>query len=84
VNIVMVEWTDAQAAKDGLTNWMTPEEFARWCREGLVICHSVGWLTYDNEDFIIISQTKFQDDLAESTKIPRTSIRNITTLADGE
>lgn len=76
MEIAIVEWADVQIAKDESngSNWMSKEDFESWCAEGIIICKSVGWLTFESDDFIVISQTELNGDVAESTKIPHTSI----------
>jgi hypothetical protein len=76
--IAIVEWIDPQIITDApMRGWLSRSEFEKWCEEGLIVCQSIGWLTYEDDAFIVISQTKFDDDLAESIKIPRSSIKEL-------
>lgn len=79
MKIAIVEWADAQMPmrESRSIGWLSKDEFKIWCSEDIVICRSAGWLTFENDEFIIISQTELDGDVAESTKIPRSAIRKL-------
>ncbi len=72
--IAIVEWEDTQVAKGELSNWMDKDQFDEWCQKGIPVCSSVGYLTFEDNEIIVISQTLFGDDRAENTMIPRVNI----------
>jgi hypothetical protein len=79
-NVVIVEWVDSQMHRgaDGLVSaWMSNEEFVNWCKEPLVICRSAGFLAFENDDVIVITQTTYDGDMADSTQIPKVAIKTI-------
>jgi hypothetical protein len=80
MKIAIVNWKDTQTVTDGIgsVSWLSKEEFKNWCEEPLIVCQSVGWLTYECDEFIVLTQTEFDGATAESTKIPRNQIVKIT------
>ncbi len=82
--IAIVEWEDVQAAKDGHGSWLYKEEFDAWCKEPFIVCSSVSYLTFESEEFVVISQSIFGSDVAESTKIPRANITRMTVVDESD
>ena len=80
--IAIVEWMDTQAAKGELNNWMDKDQFDEWCKRGLLACLSVGYLTFENDVFIVLSQSVLGDDRAENTMIPRINIVRMTIIEE--
>jgi hypothetical protein len=80
-NPVIIEWTDTQTAKmhDG---WLPEADFNEWCNEPLVVCRSIGFLTFENDEFVVISQTLLFGDRSDSTKIPKAIIKSMVTLKE--
>lgn len=84
MRIVIVEWEDAVAAKDNLGSWLHKDEFDVWCEEPVARPKSVGYLTFECDEFIVISQSVLGDDVAESTKIPRINIVEVTVVNESD
>lgn len=80
---VKVQWVDSQTSKENF-GWQLKEDFERWCQEPLVICESVGFLTFENDEFIVITQTTFGGDMSDSSKIPRSAIKEMVFLENGK
>lgn len=81
MKIAIVKWADVQISRDShYQGWLTEDEFKDWCNEGVIICKSVGFITYEADEFIVISQTIFENDTSESAKIPRSSIVDLCLL----
>ena len=80
--IAIVEWEDAVAAKDDLGSWLRKDEFDAWCREPLARIKSVGYLTFECDKFIALSQSILGGEVAENTKIPRINIVRMTIIEE--
>lgn len=80
IKVVAVTWVDSQISD--AKEWLSEDEFSAWCDEGLPLCRSVGWLTYENDDFIVLSMTEFDGGLADSMKIPKAAIRSKLDLGE--
>lgn len=72
--MVIVKWTDTQIENSG---WMDYQSFENWCKQGLIICESAGFLIFENDDFIVIAQTVFEGDVSEAIKIPKAIIKTM-------
>lgn len=84
MRIAIVEWEDAVAAKDNLGSWLRKDEFDAWCEEPIARPKSVGYLTFECYEFIVISQSVLGDDMAENTKIPRVNIIRMTIIDESD
>lgn len=76
----MVQWVDSQCYFNG---WNTPDSFLAWAEQPMVIINSVGFLTYECKEYIVISQSVHLEGdnlLTDHTKIPRFAIENMTFL----
>jgi hypothetical protein len=79
LNILKVTWKDAESSAIG---WMDAElEFKQWSEDGLAQIESVGILTYENDEYIILTQSLAPGPkYAESVKIIKKNIINRTEL----
>lgn len=69
--LVQIEWKDAQSDSE----WTSVEKIQKWATEDCII-FEIGWVIYENEDYLIISNQIGEDgDLGNRTKIPKTWIR---------
>lgn len=73
----VVHWLDSQCYFNG---WETPESFRKWAEQPMVIIASMGFLTYECEEYIVISQSVHLEGdnlITDHTKIPRFAIQSM-------
>lgn len=70
-SLVSVEWADAQSDCE----WETIDKVRTWAEKDCII-FEIGWLVYENDKYVVISNQIGEDgDLGNRTKIPVQWIR---------
>ena len=79
-DLVLVDWVDSYGARD---RWRNMDEV----EDEILICHSVGWLTYKSKDVIVVTPHVSEDDHETAQHmgcgdmtIPRVAVKKITKL----
>jgi len=76
MRIKHIAWRDASGLKDtGQNEWFELDEAIEKAEElWKDHCETVGWIIYENKDFIIIATTKSNTIYADLTMIPKSLI----------
>lgn len=49
--IEVIEWTDAT----NIATWTDLDELAEWAKEGGFVCRNIGYVTYEDDDCVVLS-----------------------------
>lgn len=71
---VSVEWVDAES--DGGPGWQDPEDMIEYAKRPLPIMKTVGMLVWEDNEKVVITDSKGPASMGGVTKIPRAWIRS--------
>ena len=71
---VAVEWVDAES--DGGPGWQDPEDMIEYAKRPLPVMKTVGMLVWEDNEKVVITDSKGPGSMGGVTKIPRAWIRS--------
>ena len=79
--VVFVKWQDPGFARTG---WLGRDEFEEFVTEPIYETHTIGWLTYESDDYLVVTQNIGHSEAAQTTKILKKAIIARETVAEME
>jgi hypothetical protein len=72
--LVLIEWNDCESGE----GWYSQLAVDEYCQRPLAIMKSIGWLLFENDDWVVVAQSLGEEDpevAGDLLKVPKVMIR---------